>query len=391
MNQSPLHRFALRRIEEAGRRLGAPTVTFSGKKISVPGEDIYVPNSITRFITRTSGFYLPLPPNAFGVVIFPDGTSHNMEGGVHAAPMGLYKLQYVDRHERLDFTSPISEMTTDGEKLTLKVVFRYRVVNPLIALQIDKPAEALIEHIEADVAQYIRTHDHTDIADSSENHLDSKLLSFFIQRHNRRIPLSKAFIITGIELKDFTGDNEYVQMRRKARMDERQNKIEKEQVGYQQELGILKAQYQAENEKNMAEHKAELEKKATEHKAEIEKMEARHKKEKQGILDQVHLREIELDDKRKHLQMRGEEFSQVIDAISRSFSSGIPMNPSVMKYITDLFDAYKEEIDGESQPASTAGQKSSASANHTPPFASPTASDKVEKLKNTLLSLLNPK
>ena len=393
MNQPPLHGFVLRRIEEVGRRLGAPTITFSGRKISIPGEDIYVANSLVRFITRTSGFYLPLPPNAFGVVIFPDGTSHNMEGGVHEAPPGLYKLQYVDKHERLDFTSPISEMTTDGEKLTLKVVLRYRVVDPIVALRIDKPAETLIEHIEADVAQYIRTHDHTDIADSSENHLDSKLLSFFAQRHNRRFPLSKAFIITGIDLKDFTGDNEYVQMRRKARMDERQNKIEKEQVGYQQELGLLKAQYKAENEKSMAEHTAELRKNAAEHKAEIEKKEARHEKEKLEILDQVRLREIELDNKRKYLKMRGDEFSQVIEAISRTFSSGIPINPNVMKYITDLFDAYKEEIDSESQSTSSAGQKSSASNNHNAPPspASPSSSDRVEKLKNILLNLLNPK
>ena len=126
MNQSPLRKMVLGRIEQAGRRLGAPTVTFSGRKISVPGEDIYVANSPSRSVTMTSGFYLPLPPNAFGVVIFPDGTSHNMDGGVHEVPPGLYKLQYVDKLEHLEFTSPISEMTTDGEKLTLKVILRYR-------------------------------------------------------------------------------------------------------------------------------------------------------------------------------------------------------------------------------------------------------------------------
>jgi hypothetical protein len=383
--QSPLRRMALERIEEAGRRLGAPTVTFSGRKISIPGEDIYVSNSLSRSITLTSGFYLPLPPNAFGVVIFPDGTSQNMEGGVHEVPPGLYKLQYVDKHEHLEFTSPISEMTTDGEKLTLKVIFRYRVVDPIVVLRIEKPVETLIEHIESDVAQYIRTHDHTDIADSAENNLDSKLLSFFTQRHNRRFPLSKAFIITGIELKDFTGDNEYVQMRRKARMDERQNKIEKEQVGYQQELGVLKAQYKAENERNMAEHTAELKKKAAEHKAEIEKMEARHEKETKEILHQVRLREIELDDKRKHLQRRENEFFKAIDAISATFSSGHPMNPSIIKTMTDLVAALREEIDNGSNP--TPEPKPSENE----PSAPSVGSDKVEKLTNTLLNLLNPK
>jgi len=379
--QSPLRRMALERIEEAGRRLGAPTVTFSGRKISIPGEDIYVKNSLSR----TSGFYLALPPNAFGVVIHPDGTSENLPGGVHEVPPGLYKLQYVDKHEHLEFTSPISEMTTDGEKLTLKVIFRYSVVDPIVVLRIEKPVETLIEHIESDVAQYIRTHDHTDIADSAENHLDSKLLSFFTQRHSRRVPLSQAFRIIGIELKDFSGDNEYVQMRRKAHMDERQNKIEKEQVGYQQELGVLKAQYKAENEKNMAEHTAELKRKAAEHKAEIEKIEARHEKETKEILYQVRLREIELDDKRKHLQRRENEFFKAIDAISATFSSGHPMNPSIIKTMTDLVAALREEVDNGSNPTPESKPL------ETEPPASSVGSDKVEKLTNTLLNLLNPK
>ena len=385
MNQSPLRRTVLGKIEKAGRRLGAPTVAFSGRKISTPGEDIYVTYGFLGSIASTSGFYLPLPPNAFGVVIFPDGTSHNMEGGIHEAPPGLYKLQYVDKLEHLEFTSPISEMTTDGEKLTLKVILRYRVVDPIVALRIDRPVETLIEHIEADVAQYIRTHDHTDIADSSENYQDSKLLAFFAQRHNRRFPLSKAFVITSIELKDFTGDNEYVQMRRKARMDERQNKIEKEQVGYQQELGILKAQYKAENEKSMAAHTAELQKKATEHRTEIEKMEARHEKEKQEILRQVRMQEIELEDRSKHLQRRENEFIKAIDAISATFSSGHPMNAAIMKTMTDLVDALREEIDNGSNPPP--GSKPSK----TEPSTSSASDDKVEKLTNTLLNLLNPK
>ena len=393
MNQPPLRGFELGRIAERGRQQGAPTVVFSERKISSPGEDIYVANSLWRMITRTSGFYLPLPPDTSGVVIFPDGKSHNMEGGVHEVPPGLYKLQYVDRHERLDFSSPISEMTTDGEKLSLTVILRYRVVDPLVALRIERPVETLIEHVEADVAQYIRTHNHDDIADGSENQLEGKLLSFFIQRHNHRFPLSRAFVITGIELKDFTGDNEYLQMRRKASMDERKNRIELVQATYQQELGQLKAQYKAENEKSMAEHNAELAKKATEHRAETEKMEARHEKEKQEILHQVHLREIELDDKRKHLQRRENEFAKAMDAISTTFSSGYPTNPNIIKTMTDLVAALKEEVNFEPNPApETAEGKSATSENRsTRPPVSSAGSDKVEKLTNTLLNLLNPK
>jgi hypothetical protein len=403
MDQSPLRRFVLGRIDEDGRQQGAPTVVFPDRKIASPGEDIYVANGLLRFISLTSGFYLPLPPNAFGVVIFPDGTSHNMDGGVHEVPPGLYKLQYVDKHERLDFTSPISEMTTDGEKLILKVILRYRVIDPLVALQIDKPIETLIEHIEADVAQYIRTHDHTDIADSSENHTGSKLLSFFIQRHNRRLPLSKALSIIGIELKEFNGDNEYVQMRRKARIEERKNKIEREQAEDQQALGILKAQYKADNEKSMAlhtaelekkeaEHKAEMEKKAVTHRSEIEKREAEHKKEKDEILYQVHLSEIDLDDRRTHLQRRENEFAKAIDAISATISSGYPMNANIIKTMTDLVAALKEDANTNTAPEPEAVENKTSTSEHQPaPTAFPAGSDKVEKLTNTLLNLLNPR
>jgi len=320
-NGSLLHRFTVSRIKEVGRYKSAPTISFSDKEISILGKDIYVANSFTRLISSTSGFYLPLPPNAFGVMSFPDGTSHNMKAGIHDVPPGLYKLQYVDKNERCSVTSPVSEISSDGEKITLKFILRYRVIDPVIALQIERPVETLINHVDIDVAQYIRVHDHNDMADSAEYPPDSKFLSFFIQRHNRRLPLSRAFIITGIELKDFIGDNEYIQMRRKARMDERQNKIEREQTEYQQELNRKKALYRADNEKYAAEHMANLERKIAEHKAEIEQMEAKHKKEKQEILHAVYLREIELDDKRRRLQMQEKEFPQVIEAISQTFNN----------------------------------------------------------------------
>jgi hypothetical protein len=383
MAQSLLHRLILKSIEEKGRIGGAPKVSFPDKKISVEGEDMYAGQGRLEWLTYTSGFYLTLPPNAYGVVIFPDGTSHNMPGGLHEAPAGLYKLQYVDNHERFEFSNPVSEMTTDGEKLTLKVLLRYRVINPELALSIARPVETLIEHIETDVAQYIRTHDHGDIADSSEKNEYSKLFSFFSERHKRRLPLSQALSITGIELKDFAGDKDYVEMRRKARMDERQNKIEKEQAEYQQELNRLKAQHKADNEKNAAEHKAE-----------IEKIEAGHEKEKQKILYQIHLQEIDLDDKRKHWQRQYHKFAKALEAVSMTVSSGLSMNPSVMKTITDLVLALKEEVDKEPNlvpEPEPAENKPQENENNVAPPASPSGVDKVERLTNTLLSLLNPK
>ena len=406
MMQSFFRRFVLGRIEEAGRHLGAPVVIFSNRKISVSGEDITIADGLLRLITNTSGFYLPLPANAFGVVVFPDGNSHNMDGGIHEAPPGRYKLQYVDKHERSDLTMPINEITPDGEKLTLKVLFRYRVIDPVEALDIERPIETFVEHIETDVAQYIRTHDHTDIADSAENILGSQLLSFFLQRHYKRPQFSKAFSLTGVELKDFTGDNELVQQRRKARIEKIQVGIDKEQTADQQELNVLKARYKADNEKRDAEHRAELEKrnaehtaelkkKAAEHRTEIEKIEAEHEKEKQEILEQVRLRELELEGKREQMRLKGQEFSQIAAMISGAFSSGNPVNPGVIKQIADLFADYREELIKEIQAPLTSVSRPVGSED-TPPQTSSTpvqstASDKAEKLKNTILNLLKPK
>jgi hypothetical protein len=391
MNQSPFRNYVLGRIQEAGRRFGAPDLVFPERAISVQGQDIWVGKPFLYFITRTTGFFLTLPANAFGMVIYPDGTSHNMEGGVHEVPPGLYKLHYVDKRERLTHLSPTSEMSTDGEKITLTVVLRYRVIDPVTALRIDRPVETLVEHVEADVAQYIRTHDHTDLADSSENQQDSKLLAFFVQRHNRRFPLSKAFIITGIELKDFSGDHEYVEMRRQASIDLKKTRIEKEQTVSQQELIQLKAQYQAEAEKSMAEHNAELKKKAAEHKLVIEQMEATHKREIDQILEQVRLREIDLGNKRMQLQRLENIFSQITEPLARLSASGMQVSPAAIETMINLMKVFIKEMDTEASMPLMPRRDVQDHEHYSAHPASTSSSEKVETLKNTLLSLLNPK
>ena len=88
-----------------------------------------------------SAFYLALPPNTYGVVAYPDGSSRNLPGGLHEVPAGVYKVYYVDDRERTDTSDPVSEMTTDNEKLTLQVILRYHVIDPVLALGIAHPVE----------------------------------------------------------------------------------------------------------------------------------------------------------------------------------------------------------------------------------------------------------
>ncbi|MFN8383639.1 MAG: hypothetical protein U0V02_16965 [Anaerolineales bacterium] len=355
----------LRNIERRGRNQGSPTIKFDNRKIVVAGENLYAGQSLILRILKANAFYLPLPSNAYGIVIYPDGTTRNLAGGLHQVPPGLYKLQYVDKHERFDVTVPISEVALDGEKLILTVMARYRVIEPITALRIDKPIETLIEHLQTDVAQYIRTHKHNDIADSPAANGTSKILSFFIQRHADRFPLSRAIAITGIELKEFTGDKEYINIRRNDLIQQQQDEIDKQQLDRKKEIDKLKA----------------------EHKVAIDTINAKAAADQAAlrseILHESNKREIMLDEMRQQSKRRHELVVKAVDAISQALEhSGYARNTTEIKSaIADLLSAIREDKPEAQQAAPKAGN------NH--PRTS--SNDKIEDLTNTLLNLLKPR
>lgn len=360
-----LRRLILRIIERHGRSNGSPSVKFDSRKISVPSEEVLLTGqNIFLRLLGANAFYLSLPPNAYGVVIFPDGSTHNMAGGLHEAPPGMYKLLYVDKHERFDVTAPISEMALDGERLTLTVMVRYRVTEPLTALRIDKPIEALIEHLQTDVSQYIRTHKHNDIADSPNANGASKILSFFTQRHADRFPLSRAMAITGIELKEFMGDKEYMEIRRNEVIKRLQDQIDKSQLDRQKEIEKLKA----------------------EHKVTIDTINAKAAADQAAlrseILHESNKREIMLDEMRQQSKRRHELVVKAVDAISQALEhSGYARNTAEIKSaIADLLSAIREDKPESTQPNPKTGGTANTSNN-----------DKIEDLTNTLLNLLKPK
>ncbi|MBI2332399.1 MAG: hypothetical protein HYU84_09625, partial [Chloroflexi bacterium] len=253
-----IRRLYLRDIENRGRALGTPVIKFENRKIIAPGPDQEVPNGLMRFLTDTSGFYLSLPPNTVGIIIHPDGSmDYKTSGGLQEVRPGLYKILYVDMHDRSDSTQPVSEIALDGEALTLRVLFRYRVVDPLLILGIERPVETLIDHLQADLAQYIRTHNHNDIADRSNSQEAGKILQFFAQRHATRNRLSRGISIEGIELKEFTGDSEYVSMRRSTLTQQRQTQFEMDLLDRKNEIEKLKAEQKMEIERLTARSTAE--------------------------------------------------------------------------------------------------------------------------------------
>ena len=360
-----LRTLILRRIERTGRNLGSPTIKFENRKIVAVGEDLYAGEWLFLRLLKANAFYLPLPSNSYGIVIHPDGTTQNLAGGLHRVSPGLYKLQYVDKHERFDVTAPISELAMDGEKLTLTVMVRYRVTEPITALRIDKPIETLIEHLQTDVAQYIRTHKHNDIADSPTANGTSKILSYFTQRHADRYPLSRALAITGIELKEFTGDKEYINIRRNELIKEQQDKIDKEQLNRQKDIEKLKA----------------------DHKVVIDSINAKAAADQAALRNEIlyesNKRDIQLDEMRQQSRRRHELVVKAVDAISQALEhSGYSRNSTEVKSaIGDLLSAIREDKPETSQ----ASPKNAKNGPRT------TSNDKIEDLTNTLLNLLKPK
>lgn len=354
----------LREIEKNGRIDGSPTINFEDRKIAFTGEDIYVADNWVWSLTGISAYYLPLPPNTYGVVIYPDGSIHNKAGGLHEAPPGSYKIQYVDKHERFDFTDPTSELARDGEKLTLRVLVRYHVIDPLIALRIDRPVETLMEHIQMDLAQYIRTHNHNDIADHAEARAMGKIHQFFIERHANRHPLSRAIAILGIELKEFTGDMEFVNLRRSTLTQQRQDQIERDQLDRKKEIERLKA----------------------EHKMALDKLNAKATAEIATLLRETQKQDILLEDMRTQAQRRQDLLVKAVDAVSLALEhSSYSRNPGEIKNaISNLLDAIKETSPTIEQPST----KNESAGNSQPPS---TGNEKIEGLTNTLLNLLNPK
>lgn len=387
-----LREVILTSIAERGRAEGAPTVVFTDREVSVEGDELKVGMKWYEWWLAISWYYHSLPHNAYGVVSHPNGRLENMPGGLHEAAAGLYRVFYVDKQERSAVSSPISEITTDGEKLVLKIIVRYQVDDPVVALGITNPVDTMMEHIETDVAQYIRTHHHTEIADSAVEQ-DSRLLSFFAERHNRREPLAKALKILGVELKEFMGDKEFVDMRRRERTETRQAELARLEEEHQQEISRLKAQFKAESDRWSASLSAELNRQSAEQKAEIETLEARYRREKEEILRQVYEQEIELKEKSQRWDKQNERYIKAFDAISQAVAGGFTMTPSAGPVVGQLLEALNKELRGGEPPSPAAGvaDDGQAAGRQAAPPPKPGGDNDVDKLTKTLLDLLKPK
>lgn len=359
-------------LENQGRIQGSPSIKFENKRVIISGSDQEVRDDLLYLLTDVRGFYLSLPHNTAGMIIHPDGTIEaKSKGGFQEVPPGLYKILYVDLHSRSDSTQPVTEIALDGEQLTLRVLFRYTVKDPLAAIRIDRPIETLTEHLQSDLAQYIRTHNHNNIADRSNDRDAGQIYQFFVQRHATRHQLAKAILIEGIELKELTGDSEYVNMRRNTLTQQRQTDFERELLDKKNEIERLKV----------------------EQKLEIERINAQSTANttalKNQILRETQKQDILLDNLRTQTQRRHELLVKAVDAVGQAVEhSSYSRNPGEIKNaINNLLEAIRENSPAIEQDIPKGGAP--AAANAAP--RTQASNKKIEDLTNTLLDLLKPK
>lgn len=364
------HEFRVRRDCENAQLEGSPSVIFPDDQLVVSGEDMYVHRKILGW---KSCFYLALPPNVFGVVTSPDGTNKNLAGGLYEARPGLYKVQYVDKKEREVISEQGGNITKSKEKIKLTLLVRYRVIDPIALLQISNPVTTLVNHINAGISRYIGTREISQIADNPEDPL--RVLSFFRERLGHHHLLSKAFMLTGVEIKGFDGDSEILEVLRNTEMAKRFRKLEEEQ----QELKRQRDDYQIENENREIDHKQEM-------------------KEKEKKIKTL---EIELQDRGDKSRVEQEKYTSALNAISIALSSG-PLDASKMDVIKELLvelngHVEKSNVVSENLSSDEENVQAADDADETPvpPSPAPTPrtpeNDKVTELTNTLLNLMGPK
>lgn len=358
-------------LENRGRIQGAPTIKYDTRKVVTAGPEQEVRNGLLYLFTDVRGFYLALPANTAALIIHADGKiEKRLAGGYIEERPGLYKIQYVDLHSRSDSTQPVTEIAMDGEMLTLRVLFRYRVSDPESALGIDRPIETLIDHLQADLAQYIRTHNHNDIADRGHPQEAGQIAQFFLQRHATRPPLCHAIKIEGIELKEFLGDSEYVNMRRSTLTQQRQTAVERELIESRNEIERLKAAQKQELERINAHMSAET------------------TAQRNKILRETQEQDIRLENLRTQAQRRHELMVKAVNAVGQAVEhSSYSRNPGEIKSaINNLLDAIKENSPTLEQEAAKGGDTNSTAAR-----VAASGNQKIEDLTNTLLNLLKPK
>ena len=344
-------------LEWKGRRKPAPRYKFQENEILSPP---YRKSASHLW----QAIYLNLHPTHFAVAIGPTGKMFNLQGGYNVLPPGSYNVHYVDRQSRVTRLPRTEEKTYDGAKVALELVVTYRVVDPVKALEIQQPVETLLEFIQSDLKEFIRSHKFDEIIGDLQGHkIENEELAQYIRAHHMaRSPICKLFYIMDVVIKERIGDPKIIEQREKLQINQRQFDTQSE----------LQRQNQ------------ELERRVTEQDASIRRMKVESEANLQEYTKKIELQKIELERARADFLYRQEKWMRAMDAISQALSSPAhSRDPQVLQGIQQLLGAMG--VSPAPSAEAVAGQENRPVQE---PDQTPNPED-VDSLTTNLLSLLS--
>lgn len=345
-----------------GRGRGPEDVSFEEGQLVAQGYEFRVRNGV-------GAHYFNLPPKVFSIVTWPNGDLKKIDqGGLHELPSGRYLIQYVTAKELTGETELVSENTIDGASISISVFFKYCVLNPLQVFAVRDPLKGLVKSLEVDIREYIRANTHESLWEASRSKGD-KSLSRFLRQQPNPATRNRALVLIDAEMQGFNPDPKFLELVRNIQIQGRQNK----------------------NDIEILAQKQNLERRVTEQDALIKKMRLNASAEQQEIYRQIDLKSIEVENKRRAWKRQYDTFAEIAHAVSEAASNGQSLNTEIMSVLADLAEALRENLDDNAPDMPVSPDPSPSPPGGAPRPASMGNQDKVEKLTNTLLTLLRPK
>jgi len=343
-------------LEWRGRRRPVPRYIFQENEIVSPPY-----RKSTSHLWQA--MYLNLHPTHFAVAIGPTGKMYNLQGGYNVLPPGRYNVHYIDRQSRVTRLPRIEEKTYDGAKVALELVITYRVVDPIKALEIQQPVETLLDFIQSDLKEFIRSHKYDEIIGDLKGHKlqNEELVQYIRGHHMARSPICKLFYIMDVVIKERIGDPKIIEQREKLQINQRQFDTQSE----------LQRQNQ------------ELERRVTEQDAVIRRMKVEAEGNLQESTRKIEMQKIELERARQEFQYRQDKWMKAMGAIDLALSSPAhSRDPQVLQGIQQLLGT----MGVSPASAAEAGARQKGRLGQEEP-QTPNPED-MDSLTNNLLSLL---
>jgi len=332
----------------------------------IPEKEIVSPEYTFTVSPITQAKYLRVHPNQFAVSISPFGKVQNMTGGInHPLSAGKYIIHFIDKRNRKEELPKITETTLDGARITLAAIITYRVIDPIKALESEKPVETLYAFIQSDLKDYIRSHQYDDlVGNGSSPIIDSSQLGRYIkQQHSSRHQISKVFAIIDIAFQEKEGDPRIVELRKNFQVQQKEKLAETALFKQNQELEI----------------------KLTEQEAEVKRIKAEAEVREKNILQKLKMQELDLQKARNELQLRQDKWLGALEVFERMLSTPYPRDQREINLIKELLDELREMA---SPPARPAADKPAADSLNA---GTRKIDDKIDSLTKTILSLLDRK